>query len=110
MSNNLDLELSTTNHALISTTESIKSQIEKGNYVAGVLLDLQKVFDTVNHEIWCEKRAFYGFRGNSPLLIKSFLSNRQQFVSINEFASSKLDMQCGVPKGSTLGPFYFYCI
>ena len=96
-----------TNHALISTTESIKSQIDQGNYVGGVFIDLQKAFDTVNHDILCEKLAYYGFRGNCQLLIKSFLSNRQQFVSINGFDSSKLDIKCGVPQGSTLGPLLF---
>ena len=96
-----------TNHALISTTESIKSQIDKGNYVAGVFIDLQKAFDTVNHDILCEKLAHNGFRGNSQLLIRSFLSNRQQYVSINGFDSSKLDIHCWVPQGSTLGPLLF---
>ena len=71
----------------------------------GVFIDLQEAFDTVNHDILCEKLAFYGFRGNSQLLIKSFLSNRQQYVSINGFDSSILD--CGVPQGSTLGPLLF---
>ena len=79
-----------TNHALISTTESIKSQIDQGNYVGGVFIDLQKAFDTVNHDILCEKLAYFGFRGNCQLLIRSFLSNRQQFVSINGFDSSTL--------------------
>ena len=60
-----------TNHALIST-EAIKAEIDNGNYVGGVFIDLQKAFDTVNHDILCEKLAFYGFRGNSQLLIKSF--------------------------------------
>ena len=96
-----------TNHALICTTESIKSQIDQGNYVGGVFIDLQNAFDAVNHDILCEKLAYYGFRGNCQLLIKSFLSNRQQFVSINGFDSSKLDIKCGVPQGSTLGPLLF---
>ena len=61
-----------TNHALISTTEWIKSYIVKGNYVGGIFIELQKGFDTANHNILFEKLIDYGFRGNSQLLIKSF--------------------------------------
>ena len=58
-----------TNHALISTTEAIKSQIDNSNYVGGVFIDLQKAFDVVNHDILCEKLAFNGFRGNSHQVV-----------------------------------------
>ena len=73
--------------------------------MGGVFIDLQKAFNTVkhDHDILCEKLAFDGFRGNPQILIKSCLSNRQQYVSINGFVSSKLDIQCWVPHGSTLG-------
>ena len=49
----------------------------------------------------------YGFHGNSQSLIRSFLSNRKQFVSINGFDSSHIDITCGVPQGSTLGRLLF---
>ena len=64
-----------TTHALISTTESIKSQIDEGNIAGGVFIDLQKAFDTVNHDILCDKISYYGFVGISQQLIRSFLSN-----------------------------------
>ena len=93
-----------TNHALINITEDIKSYMDRGYIAAGVFIDLQKAFDTVNHQILCDKLAYYGFRGKSLNLIKSFLNNRKQFVSMNGFGSSKLNITCGVPQGSTLGP------
>ena len=96
-----------TNHALISMTESIKSFLDCGNYVAGIFIDLEKAFDTVNHQILCRKLEYYGFRGKSNELIKSFLSNRKQLVSINGFESTPLEIKCGVPQGSTLGPLLF---
>ena len=93
-----------TNHALIFSIESIKSCIDAGNYIGGMFIDLQKAFDTVNRDIFCDKLAYFGFSSISQLLIKSYLGNRQQYVSINGFESSKLDIKCGVLQGSTLGP------
>ena len=96
-----------TNHALISMTESIKSFLDNGDFGSGIFIDLEKAFDTVNHQILCNKLNYYGFRGKFNNLLKSFLSNRKQFVSINGFDSSHLEIKCGVPQGSTLGPLLF---
>ena len=38
-------------HALISLIETIKKYLDDGKIVCGVFIDLQKAFDTVNHEI-----------------------------------------------------------
>ena len=58
-----------TNHALISTTEAIKSYIDTGNYVGGVFIDLQKAFDTVNQSILRGRRqsTLDVFNGLCPL-------------------------------------------
>ena len=37
----------------------------------------------------------------------NYLSNRYQFVSINNTSSSFLRIECGVPQGSILGPIIF---
>ena len=68
---------------------------------------IRKAFDTVNREILSQKLIYYGFRGKSQLLIKYFLSNRKQCVSINGFNSDNQDITCGVPQGSNLGPRLF---
>ena len=68
---------------------------------------MEKAFDTVNHSILCDKLNYYGFRSKFNDLIKSYLTKRKQFVSINGYDSTYLDITCGVPQGSTLGPLLF---
>ena len=47
----------------------------------------------------------YGIRGVCNDWFKSYLSDRQQFVSINGYNSDSMAVNCGVPQGSSvLGP------
>ena len=81
--------------------------LDDTQFVCGIFIDLEKAFDTVNHGILCDKLNYYGLRGNVNNLIKSYLTNRKQFVSINGQDSEISDITCGVPQGSSLGPLLF---
>ena len=70
-------------------------------------MDLQKSFDTVDHQILLAKLSHYGIRGVSNDWFKSYLSNRSQYVSINGYKSGLAAINCGVPQGSVLGPLLF---
>ena len=93
--------------ALISMTESIKKTIDDGMYGCGVLIDLQKAFDTVKQSILLEKIEHYGIRGTALSWFSSYLSDRKQYVSVNGHTSDHLKILCGVPQGSVLGPLFF---
>ena len=96
-----------TNHALFSLTEMIREALDNSNFACGIFIDLQKAFDTVDHQILLKKLEHYGVRGLANNWFKSYLTNRQQFVSINGFDSKKQPMKYGVPQGSVLGPLLF---
>ena len=49
----------------------------------------------------------YRIRGVSNDWFKPYLSNRNQYVSINGFDSGLTSINCGAPQGSVLGPLLF---
>ena len=96
-----------TDHALISLTETMKFSLDKNRFGCGISLDLQKPFDTVNHDILLKKLEHYGIRGIALNWFQSYLNNRKQLMSINGHSSSLCNMSCGVRQGSFLGPLLF---
>ena len=96
-----------TSHAFSNITENIRKALDDGNIGCGVSVDLQKAFDTVDHKILLAKLNLYGIRGVSNDWFKSYLSNCNQYVSINGFDSGLNSISCGVPQGSVLGPLLF---
>ena len=89
-----------THHALIQITDQIRESIDKGKYGCGIFIDLKKAFDTVNHSILLKKLEHYGIRGVALNWFESYLTNRKH-------ASELLNITCGVPQGSVLGPLLF---
>jgi hypothetical protein len=93
--------------ALLKLVDDISEQMDNKKHSIGVFIDLSKAFDTIDHNVLIQKLARYGIRGIALDWIKSYLSNRTQYVSINCNDSKLLPIKCGVPQGSILGPLLF---
>ena len=72
-----------------------------------ILIDLQKAFDAINHNILISKMKHLGFSKEATLWFKSYLSNRKFKVHINKAFSESGNLLCEVPQGSILGPLLF---
>ena len=82
----------------------ITKGFDLGLYTGMILIDLQKAFDTIDHEILLHKMKFLGFSIEVKDWFKSYLSERTFKVKINDTMSSSGSVTCGVPEGSVLGP------
>ena len=84
-------------------TGNIKKYLDDGEIVWGVFIDLEKAFDTVNHEVLLERLKHYGIRSKQNDRFWSSLTNRKQYVSMEGFFSQIKIVKCGVMKVLLLG-------
>ena len=101
-----------TNHstetALIRVYNDIALSIDSRKSVVLVLLDLSAAFDTVDHFfLFSRLSARFGICDHALNWLRSYLSDRTQFVRIQDVPSHVNDLRYGVPQGSVLGPLLF---
>ena len=90
---------------LVRMTDDINREIQAGNIVIVILLDLSAAFDTIDHDVLMEKLLKdYGIKGKAFAWMQSYLQNRTFCVKIDDTFSSLLELLFGVPQGSLLGP------
>ena len=70
-------------------------------------LDFRKAFDSVRHQKLIDKVQQFGIGGNYVKLIVCYLTNRGQYVKINDKRSPTASVTSGVPQGSIIGPLLF---
>ena len=90
-----------TSHVLIYITENIRKALDDGNIGCGIFVDLQKAFDTVDHQITMKLVEFQmiGLSRISLIAISMYLKNG--------YESGLAAINCGVTQGSVLGPLLF---
>ena len=93
--------------ALKTLTEEIYTNLDSQNSLLSIYIDFSKAFDTVNHEILLRKLTHYGIRGAINNWFRDYLLSRTQSTKLLDHTSTPLNINCGVPQGSVLGPILF---
>ena len=88
-------------------TDKILKGFDEGFLTGMILIDLQKVFDTINHEILLQKLKAIKFSESTIKCFKSYLSERIFLVNYENKLSNFGEISCGVPQGAILGPLLF---
>ena len=81
-----------TDHAIIQFVDQIFEASKNNLYTLGVFIDLSKAFDTVDYTVLLKKFELYDLRGNNHNRIKSFLSNRKQYIETDPTTKTSLEL------------------
>ena len=87
--------------------DKILRGFDNGLFTGVILIDLQKAFDTIDHNILLEKLKAIGFCDDTVNWFLSYLTDRTFLVSIENKYSSISKISCNVPQGSIRGPLLF---
>ena len=96
------------NHALVILTVAIKCPLDNRKYSCGIFIDLQKAFDTLNHNAPLLKLEHYRIRGNALDWSRSYLTARKRYVSVNVSNSNYLNATYGLHRDLLLVPSFSY--
>ena len=96
-----------TETAVLELIDRLKANLDENKIPVAVFLDLSKAFDTIDHNILLKKLEHYGILHTELQWFSSYLSNRIQYVEIENTKSPLQKISTGVPQGSILGPLLF---
>ena len=85
------------------------NNLDNGNIIGNVSVDMRKAFDVINFDILLSKLALYGCSSDTVKWFESYVKHRKQYVhnKFNNSISETHETSYGVPQGSILGPLLF---
>ena len=96
-----------TDSCFVQLTDYIIKGKDKGQHTGIISIDLQKAFDTLDHDVLLKRIECVSFKKTVIKWFKSYLSNRKFFVSVEGVFSEEGLLTSRVPQGSILGPLLF---
>ena len=87
--------------------DNIRRDVDRGNLVGAIFIDLSKAFDTLSHSKLLTKLPGYGIEDRELMWFTDYLFERKITVSYGDFLSNNQSLFTGVPQGSILGPLLF---
>ena len=87
--------------------DKILKNFEKGLMTGMILTDLQKAFDTIDHDLFLQKVYALDFLKHTVNWFQSYFSNRSFLVNLGNNFSHPASVSCSVLQGSILGPLLF---
>ena len=87
---------------LLQTIDRCTEELDLGNAVDIIYLDISKMSETIPHRKLCDVLYSYGIRGDLLKWISLFIKDREQYVSVNGEWSRSQRVVSGIPQGSVL--------
>lgn len=84
-----------------------KTELDKGNKIIVVFLDLKRAFETVSRPILLKKLDKYGVKGQVLQWFSSWLQDRTQCTMFNGAKSEWREVDIGIPQGTPLSCILF---
>ena len=79
-----------------------------GHVTLLALLDQSSAFNVIDHGILIDRLGhLFGFAGVVLEWVRSYVTERSQYVHFNGESSNVVYLECGVPQGSVLGPHLY---
>ena len=92
---------------LLKFRDNIQKALNRNEITMSVTTDYSKASDTIDHETLIRKLVSLNFSNSSIKIMLSYLTNRKQYVQVNDKQSTRLPIYFRVPQGSILGPVLF---